>query len=42
MKYVLPEKGTNVRVEKVDDSGHFLPEEQPTTVARLLTDFFGG
>jgi pimeloyl-ACP methyl ester carboxylesterase len=42
MKYVLPEKGTNVRVEKVDDSGHFLPEEQPATVVRLLTDFFGG
>jgi len=41
MRQVLPGKGTNVRVEKVDDSGHFRPEEQPATVVRLLIDFLG-
>ena len=41
MSQVLPGKGTNVRVEKVDNSSHFLPEEQPATVVNLLTDFLG-
>ena len=27
---------------KVDNSGHFFPEEQPEATARALTDFFKG
>jgi pimeloyl-ACP methyl ester carboxylesterase len=34
-------QGTDVRVIKVPDSGHFILEEQPGAAARLLTDFFG-
>ncbi|WP_433256631.1 alpha/beta fold hydrolase [Streptosporangium sp. CA-135522] len=37
---VLPSKGTDVRVVEVRNSGHYLPEEQPETVVRLLTEFF--
>ncbi|MEV8632976.1 alpha/beta hydrolase [Streptosporangium sp. NPDC051023] len=37
---VLPGKGTDVQVVEVKDSGHYLPEEQPETVIRLLTEFF--
>jgi pimeloyl-ACP methyl ester carboxylesterase len=27
---------------KVDDSGHFFPEEQPEATARALAEFFEG
>ncbi|WP_067814202.1 alpha/beta fold hydrolase [Actinomadura kijaniata] len=37
---VLPGKGTDVRVEAIKDSGHYLPEEQPEAVVRSLTEFF--
>jgi pimeloyl-ACP methyl ester carboxylesterase len=33
---------TCVRIVKVDNSGHFFPEEQPEATARELTDFFTG
>lgn len=39
---VLPEQGTDVRVVRVENSSHWLPEEQPELVAELLTDFFAG
>ncbi len=39
---VLPEQGTDVRVVRVENSSHWIPEEQPELVAELLTDFFAG
>ncbi|MFE6686281.1 alpha/beta fold hydrolase [Streptomyces sp. NPDC057743] len=41
LKELLPRHGTNVSVELVADSGHYLPEEQPETVVRHITGFFG-
>ncbi|WP_433348463.1 alpha/beta fold hydrolase [Microtetraspora malaysiensis] len=38
---VTPSKGPDVRVVKVEKSGHYLPEEQPETVVGLLSEFFG-
>ncbi|MGW3494827.1 alpha/beta fold hydrolase [Streptomyces sp. NPDC001020] len=37
---VVPSKGVDVQVVEVKDSGHYLAEEQPETVIRLLTEFF--
>lgn len=36
-----PEKGTNIRVVAVEDSGHYIAEEQPDHLLRELTAFFG-
>ncbi|WP_159945504.1 MULTISPECIES: alpha/beta fold hydrolase [unclassified Nocardiopsis] len=36
---VLPAKGTDVRVLRVDDCGHYIPEEQPAAVIEALEDF---
>jgi len=41
LQYLWPSQGTDVRVEKVADSGHFLVEEQPEAVVRLMTGFLG-
>lgn len=41
LAYVLPAKGTDVRLGKITGSGHFLPEEQPDAVVKALTDFLG-
>jgi len=41
MQGVWPLQGNDVRMVKIDDTGHFLPIEQPGAVARSLTDFFG-
>jgi pimeloyl-ACP methyl ester carboxylesterase len=38
---VLPAEGTDVRVAKVDSTGHYLVEEQPQAVIEALTGFFG-
>ncbi|GAA1521642.1 alpha/beta hydrolase [Kribbella lupini] len=38
---VWPRQGEDVRVVKIDDTGHFLPIEQPEAVAGALVDFFG-
>jgi pimeloyl-ACP methyl ester carboxylesterase len=38
---VLPAEGTDVRVAKVDNTGHYLVEEQPQAVIAALTGFFG-
>ena len=40
LKASLGPKASNVRMVKVDSSGHFFPEEQPEVTARELTDFF--
>jgi pimeloyl-ACP methyl ester carboxylesterase len=37
----LTRVATNVRGVVVPDCGHFIPEEQPEILARLLLDFFG-
>ncbi|MEU9301472.1 alpha/beta hydrolase [Streptomyces sp. NPDC048269] len=37
----VPALGTDTRVVRVDDSGHYLPEEQPETVVAELVAFFG-
>jgi pimeloyl-ACP methyl ester carboxylesterase len=41
MQDVWPLQGDDVHVVEIDDTGHFLPLEQPEAVARALTDFFG-
>jgi pimeloyl-ACP methyl ester carboxylesterase len=41
MQHVWPLQGNDVRMVKIDNSGHFLTIEQPGTVARALIDFFG-
>jgi pimeloyl-ACP methyl ester carboxylesterase len=33
-------KATNLRLVKVENSGHFMQEEQPEVVARMLGEFF--
>jgi len=42
LKASLAPKASNVRMVKVDNSGHFFPEEQPEVTARELTDFLTG
>ncbi|MFD9908842.1 alpha/beta fold hydrolase [Streptomyces sp. NPDC059063] len=37
---VLPGHGTDVRVERITESGHYLPEEQPEQVTDHLRKFF--
>lgn len=37
----LREKGSDVRIVDVPTSGHFLPEEQPDTVVKAITDLIG-
>jgi len=41
LSYVLPQKGTDVRLGKIAGAGHFLPEEQPEAVLKALTGFLG-
>jgi pimeloyl-ACP methyl ester carboxylesterase len=41
LRALLPSKGTDVRVVRVADSGHFIAEEQPGAVVRSLSRFFG-
>jgi pimeloyl-ACP methyl ester carboxylesterase len=40
LRDLMPGKGTDVRVVKVENSGHYVPEEQPEVVARSLIEFF--
>lgn len=37
----LPAKGTDVRVVRVDDCGHYIPEERPEAVVEALESFLG-
>jgi pimeloyl-ACP methyl ester carboxylesterase len=41
MRTVWPLQGDDVEMAKIDDTGHFLPLEQPEAVARALAGFFG-
>ncbi|MEU4354658.1 alpha/beta fold hydrolase [Streptomyces virginiae] len=41
LRGAVPALGTDTRVVRVDDSGHYLPEEQPQAVVDELTRFFG-
>lgn len=40
LKAAVPPKANDVTVVKVENSGHFLAEEQPEVVTKLLADFF--
>lgn len=39
LKYTLPKKAVDVRVVKVENSGHFLPEEQPDATVKEMEQF---
>lgn len=39
LKYTLPNKAADVKVEKVENSGHFIGEEQPEQVIKSITAF---
>ncbi|GAB3891862.1 hypothetical protein GCM10029964_065730 [Kibdelosporangium lantanae] len=41
LRDVWPAQGTDVRMVKIDNSGHFLADDQPEAVAQRLIDFFG-
>jgi pimeloyl-ACP methyl ester carboxylesterase len=41
LEHTLPQKGTDVRLAKIADTGHFFPEEQPEAVVKALTEFLG-
>ncbi|GAA4610711.1 alpha/beta hydrolase [Actinoallomurus liliacearum] len=41
LQAILADKGTDVQVVEVPDSGHYIPEEQPEAVVRHLTRFLG-
>ena len=41
LQFLWPARGTDVRVVKVDDAGHFFTEEQPEFVVGRLIRFFG-
>jgi pimeloyl-ACP methyl ester carboxylesterase len=41
VKDLWPAQGTDVRVVRVEDSGHFIVDEQPGFLARQLLSFFG-
>jgi pimeloyl-ACP methyl ester carboxylesterase len=40
LRAALTPKATTLRVVKIENSGHFMAEEQPEVVARVLIDFF--
>jgi pimeloyl-ACP methyl ester carboxylesterase len=40
LERTLPALATDVRVVKVENTSHWLPEEQPQQVSRLLAEFF--
>ncbi|BAV06918.1 Pimeloyl-ACP methyl ester carboxylesterase [Filimonas lacunae] len=39
LNYTLPKKATNVKVVKVENSGHFVPEEQPAVAVAEIKRF---
>lgn len=39
LKFTLPNKTTDLKVEKIEKSGHFIGEEQPGEVAKYITEF---
>ncbi|MCX4677427.1 alpha/beta hydrolase [Streptomyces sp. NBC_01433] len=38
---LMPAKGLDTRVVRIDDCGHYIPEEQPQAVVNELTAFLG-
>ena len=40
LKAAVTPKATNFRLVKVENSGHFMQEEQPEFVAKTLVEFF--
>jgi pimeloyl-ACP methyl ester carboxylesterase len=40
LKASVTSKATNFRLVKIENSGHFMQEEQPEVVERLLAEFF--
>ncbi len=40
LKVAVTPKATNFRIVKIENSGHFMQEEQPDVVAKLLLEFF--
>ena len=42
LKAAVTPKAANFRLVKIENSGHFMQEEQPEVVSSLLVDFFGG
>lgn len=41
LEHTLPQKGTDVHLAKIADTGHFFPEEQPEALVKALTQFLG-
>jgi len=41
LKLMLPQVASNVKVIRIENSGHFFVEEQPEMTARQLIEFFG-
>lgn len=39
LSYVLPKKASDVKIVKVDNSGHFVPEEQPVVAVEEIRRF---
>ncbi len=42
MKKVVGQKAANLTAVNVENSGHFIQEEQPERVARTMLDFLQG
>jgi pimeloyl-ACP methyl ester carboxylesterase len=41
LKLALPQVASNVKVIRIENSGHFFVEEQPEMTAQQLVEFFG-
>jgi pimeloyl-ACP methyl ester carboxylesterase len=41
LEHTLPQKGTDVRLGKIENTGHFFPEEQPEALVKALMEFLG-
>jgi pimeloyl-ACP methyl ester carboxylesterase len=41
LKLTLPQVASNVKAVRIENSGHFIVEEQPEMTAQQLTEFFG-
>jgi pimeloyl-ACP methyl ester carboxylesterase len=41
MEAVLPNEGTDVQIQEVNDAGHYFLSEQPDVVIKAFTSFFG-
>jgi pimeloyl-ACP methyl ester carboxylesterase len=41
LKLTLPQVAPNVKVVRIENSGHFFVDEQPEMTAQQLIEFFG-